>query len=402
LGHYKLKFLSYKAEFLRTEWGRHFDFYIPRSAQTHNEYIQVAAEMGAFGLAALAWVLGSILWGLRRMLRTGRDSDDYDQSRRLLQLGLYGGVVAFLVDSGFDFPLHRPASALALVVFVGLLHSRPLSAGRGVTRSTSLAAPTLKLGRRGIAALAVSILLVTVTVSLLAYRDFRADLYLEAGRLDLQAGRLLAAKAKLERSVQWAFQPATALFHLGEVYGELGNHQQAVEALERSLQGRVTEGAYLLLAQVYLQAGMDEQAWESVQRLLATEPHPIQKAPARYLKAELFRRKGDLNLALLQLRILIRDQPDFVEAYVLMAKIHQQQREFKEARELYLRGLEVASDLLERKGRLLREELTGAGLAVVEWKQLLRQIDELERQIEEIREALRGLALPIRTSKGRI
>ncbi len=375
LGGYKLEFLKYKAKLLRTEWGRSqgFRFYIPRSEQAHNEYIQVAAEMGMVGIAALAWAVFMLVSG---MIRTSN-------SLNILQVGLSSGVVAFLVDGLYDFPFHRPTSALVLVVLIGLLHSRGIG-----SRKEAL---ILRLRKGKLATLIVGFLLIASVVGILTYRDLRGDFYVEAGRRDLQFGRLQAAKAKLEQGVRWSLQPAFALFQLGKVHHELGDYEQAIEALERSLRGRVSEETYLLLAQAYLERGEDEPAWKYVQQLLATEPHPLYKVPAYYVRAELFRRRGDRKDALAQLSHVLRLQPDYLKAYTLTAEIYRELGDLKSARDFYHRGLQTAQELREEIQLRLRAALYGPGLAAGEWRRLLQEIGELDRTIDEIQRALRAL-----------
>jgi tetratricopeptide (TPR) repeat protein len=235
-----------------------------------------------------------------------------------------------------------------------------------------------------------------MVVGVVAYRDFRANLYLESGRQDLRQGRVLEAKEKLERSSQLAFQPAIPLFYLGEIYWELGNYQQAVYFLERSLPGRVTEATYLLLAQAYAELKNDEKAWGYLHQLLAAEPHPIQKVQAYYLRAQLFRRRGDLKMALAQLKHVIQQASGLIQvkAYTLMAEIYREQGEHKSARAFYLQGLNVAEAQLHQKKDLLKEQLAGQGLPFSQYVQLTAEIAQLEEQVMGIHGALEALPSP--------
>jgi O-antigen ligase len=79
----------------------------------HNEYLEVLAEEGWFGLGALAALLGFFLFfGCWAVL--GQPT----QRRALHGAALYGALVAIMVDAFFGFPWRLPAS---LVVFAVVL-----------------------------------------------------------------------------------------------------------------------------------------------------------------------------------------------------------------------------------------------------------------------------------------
>jgi len=97
-----------------------------RADQTHNEYLQIAAETGLLGLATFFLFLVIFL---------GRLAKDYLHSQiwhdRLLLAGMAGGVAFLLVDCLFSFPLRLPCSSLAfwLVLGIGSRYARPEPVG---------------------------------------------------------------------------------------------------------------------------------------------------------------------------------------------------------------------------------------------------------------------------------
>ncbi len=382
LGQYKLGFLQYKSKLLAS--GQTAEYYVPRSEHAHNEYVEAAAEMGVLGVVALLWALATLFKGLPQLLKF---ETALAQPTHRIRIGLFAGVLVLLIDGALDFPLHRPESALMLVVLLGLLHApiwaSPVEVPRG---------HLLRLGKSAVFLLLGGVLVVAAIVGLMAYRDFRADLLLESGRRDLEAGRLASAQAKLKGSAEWAFQPAVALFHLGRVHAEMGDLARAIEQLERSLAGRVTEETYLLLAQLHLQRGDDQRAWEYVQRLLATEPHPIHKIPAYYVRAVLLKRAGQGELALAQLQHIIRQRPDYVDAYALAAEIHRSRGEIAAARSWYQQGLLQAQTLLQETRRHMLEQLGGSGIETDALRRMLREMERLERQVAALQEALSALS----------
>jgi O-antigen ligase len=97
-----------------TNHGSHLYAYV------HNEYLQLAAELGLVGLALLAILLAAmarLLWGARP---PGRPSGTW--------AGVVAATVAFAVHSGFDFVWHLPAIVLTVTLLVGVVLPGPATA----------------------------------------------------------------------------------------------------------------------------------------------------------------------------------------------------------------------------------------------------------------------------------
>jgi hypothetical protein len=83
----------------------------------HNEYFQVAAELGLVGLALLAILLAALARLLWRARSTG--------PARATWAGAVAAAVAFAVHSGFDFVWHLPAIVVTVTLLVGLVLPPP-------------------------------------------------------------------------------------------------------------------------------------------------------------------------------------------------------------------------------------------------------------------------------------
>jgi hypothetical protein len=89
-------------------------------AYAHNEYLQLAAELGLVGLALLAILLAATAWLLWRARPTGHASGTW--------AGVVAATVAFTVHSGFDFVWHLPAIVLTVTLLVGVVLPVPTTA----------------------------------------------------------------------------------------------------------------------------------------------------------------------------------------------------------------------------------------------------------------------------------
>ena len=83
----------------------------------HNEYIQVAAELGLVGLALLA----VLLVAFARLLWRTRPAD----SAAAGWAGVVAATAAFAVHSGFDFVWHLPAVVLTVLLLIGVTLPAP-------------------------------------------------------------------------------------------------------------------------------------------------------------------------------------------------------------------------------------------------------------------------------------
>lgn len=96
----------------------------------HNVYLQILVETGIAGFIVFSWLLISFLKNGSKFLLKG--------SQKLLTLGYFTGIIAFLIQSFVDFGFYIPGIAVTLFVFMALLavQEKPepvhISQGKGV------------------------------------------------------------------------------------------------------------------------------------------------------------------------------------------------------------------------------------------------------------------------------
>ena len=108
LGTYETAFLKYQTA--SVDWNYTF---------AHNDYLQLASELGAVGFL----IFGGLF--LIVLLKTVRAAFSEDWNTRLLGLGCVGALTAIGIHSLADFNLYIPANALLLSWIVGVAISIP-------------------------------------------------------------------------------------------------------------------------------------------------------------------------------------------------------------------------------------------------------------------------------------
>jgi tetratricopeptide (TPR) repeat protein len=372
LGGYKIYFVPYKPKFLATPRGASYAFPFPRADQAHNEYVQVAAELGTFGfLVVVGGLILLIYLGFRRLsgLR------DPQKKWELLLLG--GGLITALVHAAPTFPFHLPASSLAFVVILGLAMS-PRYGPFGDLR--------LSLGKKGRAILAAFLIPLALGVSVISARDIVADGYLLSAQAAYYLGNLNLAEQQITKSVKLDFCPRVSLYWYGLIKAGLGKLAEAKEALQKCLTRYRPEALYLNLAGVELQLGEAEEAKKVLTELLATVPPADMAQEARYYLAAADLQRGDLLSAKNWLDEILRENPDHERAWLLLGEVQRRRYLWDEAKTAFQRALKIIDSKLQRVNAQLSRPLP-----LQEYGELRAQKENLEQMRSRAMKALEEL-----------
>ncbi|MCX7750012.1 MAG: tetratricopeptide repeat protein [Candidatus Bipolaricaulota bacterium] len=368
LGGYKIHFVPYKPAFLASPRGEGYRFPFPRADQAHNEYVQVASELGTVGALVVLGGLGLLAYlGLRRL------GSQKDPGRRLELLLLGGGILAVLVHAVPTFPFHLPASSLAFIVLLALALS---------PRYGPVGDLALRLRGWGLKGAALGISLFAVVVSVIAVRDIVADAHLLAGQVALGYGDLPGAKARFARAVELDFSPRVSLYWLGVAQAQAGEYEAARRTLRACLSRYRPETLYLQLAQVHLVLRETGEARALLGELLATVPPQGLALEARYGLAIADIVDGELVAAEGRLKELVALDPDYEWAHYQLGEVARLRYLWPEARAHYERALAI----VQRKEREIRAQ-QGTAVSLSRLQELRSQ----ETRLRELRSRIEGL-----------
>ena len=320
LGTYK--YLSFKYRFpIDGEIVR----YEKRAESAHNEYLQMAVELGVGGLALFLVGIGVWGWEVKGALQSGLSLWE-----RGAVVGLSGGALAILVHASVDSVFHEPALVLLLILCGSLVLVLKRLNSPNLTPTWNIPFPYHPTR------LALVVLLGAASVFL--------TIQPAAAWFAYQQGNTASQSGQREQAWEWyrratfidpgttAYRDAVARMDVTQFYAS-GDPQwllQAVEELEtcqdlNPLDGRIPSRLgmlYLLLAEKTMP---NEQRGELIARAVKSYEGAIKAdpfSPFNYLELGKIRwRQGQSEEAQILLAKAVTYEPNFLPARVLLAKL---------------------------------------------------------------------------------
>ena len=303
IGTYKYNSLRYQARFLEQGQNRSIYPYI-FATKTHNEYLQLWAELGIVGLGIFIWLIISYFYyGLRFIKRV---KNRYKQG---IIIGLMGAVIAVLIDGIFGFPLHLPATivlfwlalALTIVTIKSEVDGEEVNTSKKGSKQISWFKPLLY----------IIIIPLTIFLCVTVSRPFVARTYWYYGNKELEKNKDVNKAIKMyEEALKW--DP-----YLGEVYYQMG----------RTLQNR---GIYNIALEYF------EKAEKYVDH-----PDLPQELASLYLKINLFDKAA---IKLKQAISYQKDEKSMVPMYNQLGAIYSRLKNYKQAEMAFKNALEIDSN----------------------------------------------------------
>jgi putative inorganic carbon (HCO3(-)) transporter len=187
--------------------------YAKRAESAHNEYLQMAVELGLVGLALFLTGIGLLGREIHETLRGPLESWE-----RGVVIGLTGGLLGLLAHGAVDSVFHEPALVLLLLLFAGLV-----LAVRRLKISGSVPAWVAPFPYHP--ARAALVVVLSALLALVSIRPAAAWYAYEAGEREMSIGQ---AGRALER-FRWAtrIDPGTSAYHDAVAFAELSLYRQS-------------------------------------------------------------------------------------------------------------------------------------------------------------------------------
>lgn len=236
------------------------------TAQAHNTFLQIPAEMGLGALAAFLWLLG--VMG-RECVRAARHREE--ATRALLGAAGLAALAGLILHNLVDYGWSVPAVRLTWLTLVGLVAAaRPRPAGADGPQGTRF--------RGALSPLWGAVLFLLLSVPLV--QATMAERWTALGRQRWREGAVASAIQALEKAVAWtpangdAYRElAMGLFARSQARGGEADYRRALQLLERAMALQPTFGRnYYLRGRYQALRGQDKEALVWYQQAVNRDP----------------------------------------------------------------------------------------------------------------------------------
>ena len=250
--------------------------------QTHNEYLQILAELGIAGLVLFGGILYGLCMGWRQTAgRQDKMTGDSGNSNNVLAVSATASLLSTGVLALFSFPFHILPTALNATFLLALCSSL-------YSIKTQY---HISFKRRWIFVPAVIFIVFSLGGLWYTYTTFRQNNGWGKAVKASFAGRA----DSLFKHVYPAFKDeGEFLFNYGSYYMRSGRHKEAIPLLERAKAAFADPNLYVLLGMGYQKTEEFQKAEEHFKHASFMRPH---KMYPRYLLAKLYRQSGETDKA---------------------------------------------------------------------------------------------------------
>lgn len=350
IGTFKYNTLRYQAKLFEQVQNRslyHYRF----ALATHNEYLQLWAELGIIGLGIFIWLIISYFNCGLKILRKIKN-----KHRQGIIIGLMGAVVAVLVDGIFGFPLHLPATVVLFWLALGLtmvMAGTEVDVGKINIAQKKSNKKEKKEKYNNIIRfkplLYIGIILLAIFLCITITRPFMARVYWYYADKNRINGNWNEAIKLGEKALKW--DP-----YFGQVYYDIGKILQNKEMYNLALEYFKKAAKYIDdpnlprdFALTYLEKGQLDKGAIKLRQFISYQWHEKSMVPLYGELGKVYLLLKRYETAEVAYKEALKIDPKYVNAHYGLAEVYLQQNRLEEALEELQRVVELAPDSQEAK-----------------------------------------------------
>ncbi len=251
IGTFKMNYLDYQAELLKNK--PYYIKYSVKAGEVHNEYLQMAAEIGIIGLSIfliIIFMLYKLVWiSLNAKI---------DELKKLKLLGMILGISCFLIHSLFAFPLHVPVLGTSFFILFGLTvtYAKNIDYSNQFKRKTNnyfkLKLQIIKSNKLKTIFIVFIMILFLFLVDIWVLKPYIAEIYYFKGIKNYSKKNYVEALNNLEYAVKLNPKNGRILNALGTIYLNFNKLNEAEIVLKIAKKYRNDPVIYYNLGLVYM------------------------------------------------------------------------------------------------------------------------------------------------------
>ena len=400
VGNFKLQYLYYQADILID--NPNLLKYNGTAGEAHNEYLQIGAEMGLFGLGVFGLIIytfyiliinfikkknndiskreingdeNTIIENGNCKIKSLNKNYYEDQDKKIIPkkqnnscidsnklkislfekhekdkiiiIGLLIGITCFLIHSLFSFPLHVPALGSAFFIIVGLtivylkdFHFSEF--GKSKIKNNNIMKS--RSSRLYVLFTILIILIMILAIDSLVIRPYLAEVYAYKGRENLAFAKYNNALSDFEYAAKLDPYNGRILLNLGATYYNLGFFEEAEKTLQQSKEYYNDRNIYRNLGLCYMKLERFQEAEEEFKHTIYLDP---KFTKAYFDLGLLYFQQEDYDKAIIEWNKVLEIETDFSEKYNVLYFIgmaYQKKEMPDKALEYFLQALQLVPE----------------------------------------------------------
>ena len=345
VGSFKMNYLDYQAKFLKEH--PEYNQYWTNAQEAHNEYLQIGAEIGLFGLGIILIIILKLYNLFINFLKK-----EIDNKRKLICWGLLLGITSFLMHNLFTFPLHVPALGSAFFIILGLsvAYSKnfDLPEERNKEKNENYLINGKKERSKNFRLRLLYTILILLVMLLLAdtivVRHYLAEVYAYQGGKYYDNGNYKESLLKYKYANKLNPFNGKVLFNIGVNYYILDIYEEAEKLFKESKKYYNDRNVYGNLGLCYMKMGDYQRAEEEFKYAIYLNPQFIKAYSDLGL---LYFEKENYDGAIEQWERILEIDPDFSEKHIVLVNlgiVYGKKKMSDKALEYFLKALKLVPE----------------------------------------------------------
>lgn len=338
IGTFKMNYLDYQADFLKK--NPDYIKFSGKAAESHNEYLQMGAELGIVGLGIFLSILFVFYSLTLKYLKSKHNNQD-----RIIIFGLLMGITSFLIHSLFTFPFHVPVLGSSFFILLGL--TVVYISGFGFSKGDRKNIKRIKININYTIKKIIIILMFIIgffLVGTLVFKPYFAEINYFKGIKYYEKGNYDNALKDFKYAVWLDNYNGRILHALGSTYYHLDIQDEAQKILQRTKYCFNDRNIFRNLGLSYTQSGNYQEAEKEFRHAIYLDPN-FTKA---YIDlAYLYAIQKDYDKAIIEWTKILEIEPNFSEKYNVLYYIgltYQKKEMPDKALEYFLEALQLAPE----------------------------------------------------------